>query len=173
MRFVAVPLPQPPSGIQTVPLSLWDLEKNGTVRITLWVIVPTIDWYLCVYLFIISRMKSFLACGWTIAYHVITRWTSYPRKPSIVDFESRFLRVAMTTSVESFSWESFFFQGSPAQVPARIKWQHAPYVRWWVNSGLQETLTSQWSQYTACECVHNIDCSRSCIQTRVLACMYM
>ena len=36
----------------------------------------------------ISDIKSFLACGWTIVYHVITRRTSYPRKPGIVDFES-------------------------------------------------------------------------------------
>ena len=39
---------------------------------------------------IISVIESFLACGWTIAYHVIKWWTSYPRKPWIVDFGSRF-----------------------------------------------------------------------------------
>ena len=36
------------------------------------------------------NIESFLACGWTIAYHVIKWWTSYPRKPWIVDFGSRF-----------------------------------------------------------------------------------
>ena len=35
-------------------------------------------------IYIISVIESFLACGWTIAYHVIKWWTSYPRKPWIV-----------------------------------------------------------------------------------------
>ena len=104
----------------------------------------------------ISVIESFLACGWTIAYHVIKWWTSYPRKPWIVDFGSRFFYW--------LRWRHPWIVGGTihgwwAQVPARIKWHRARYARWWVTSSwralepvtsLDVTITtSQWSQYTA------------------------
>ena len=99
---------------------------------------------------IISVIKSLLSCGWTItiAYHVIMRWTSYPRKLGIVDFGSRFF----FTSV-NILWIVFFYSTghwhktvSQDQVTARAIRAMVGHLilagTWAGDSGLQEALTS-------------------------------